>query len=611
MSFFNELKRRNVLRAALAYLAGAWLLIQIVETLFPVFGLSDGAIRAVVIVLAVGFPVTIVLAWVFEWSPQGLVRDNSVVEPSNVAANRRIDRIIIAILILALGLFAIDRFILDPARDAQEIAVATETARAGALKDAFGDKSIAVLPFDNLSSDPEQGYLADGLAEELLNLLARIQGLRVTSRTSAFKFKGSEASLPEIAKQLDVANILEGSVRRSGDTIRITVQLIDARADAHLWSETYERPLNDIFLIQDQVAASVVEQLQIAMDLSVPTVARHNPEAYTLYLQASHLFENGGSEVHQRVEELLTRAIKMDSEFTDAWVELAWLYSVMFSDRPEEQVPRVMTALESAAATDPDNARLNAAQAWFALTVGDDLAAAAMHEERALRSDPYNDDVLNMTMVLEQTLGRIGSRRQIGAYLTRVDPLNYWAHLHFAAALEANGQFEKALVETRTAASLRPEEPAAQWKLGLALLQTGQPEAALEQFEKASADTSYYHHGRALALHDLGRDDESAAELAELHQVEDRLFAETGASWDMGFARAYAWLGDAERALQYFEKAQTGSPNAFLGEEKNPMFGRIEDDPRWQAMLEQVRARQAAIEFNPRLPPEILAIEPQ
>lgn len=278
MSLIRELKRRNVIRVAVGYLAGAWLLIQIIETLFPIFGLEESSIRVVVIILAIGFLPAVIAAWVFEITPEGLVKDSGTPGQSDVATHARFDRIIIATLVLAVAVFAVHTFVLDPQRDAAEREAARLEGRSDAFVESFGDKSIAVLSFENMSSDPEQAFFADGISEELLNLLARIEGLRVTSRTSAFAFQDSDASIPEIAEQLKVAYVLEGSVRSDGENIRITAQLIDARADTHVWSETYDRKFEDIFAIQDDVAERVVSELKIKMSVGMPMAARHDPD---------------------------------------------------------------------------------------------------------------------------------------------------------------------------------------------------------------------------------------------------------------------------------------------------------------------------------------------
>jgi len=230
LSFFEELRRRNVLRVGAAYVVTAWLLIQVAETIFPLFGLGDTPARIVVTLLAIGLVPVLIFAWAFELTPEGLKREHEVDRSRSITVQtgRRLDRTIMVVLALALGYFAFDKFVLDPARDAEEVASARQEGRTEALIENFGDKSIAVLAFQDMSPNKDQEYLSDGIAEELLNLLTRIPHLRVISRSSAFSFKGRDVPIPDIAQQLNVAHVLEGSVRKSGNRIRITAQLIDA-----------------------------------------------------------------------------------------------------------------------------------------------------------------------------------------------------------------------------------------------------------------------------------------------------------------------------------------------------------------------------------------------
>ena len=281
MSLFSELKRRNVIRVATAYVVAAWLIIQVVETILPAFGYGDFFLRIVVIVLAIAFVPTLVFSWVFEITPEGLKREVEVAREESITrfTGKKLDRIITVLLALALGYFAFDRFVLVPARVAEIVEETAQLARSEALVESYGDKSIAVLPFVNMSGDPGQEYFSDGIAEELLNLLAKIPELRVISRSSAFRFKGKDLDIPTIAEQLNVAHILEGSVRKAGNQIRITAQLIDARSDTHLWSDTYDHTLDDIFAIQDRISAEVVAQLKVRLLDAAPVAQEIDPEA--------------------------------------------------------------------------------------------------------------------------------------------------------------------------------------------------------------------------------------------------------------------------------------------------------------------------------------------
>ena len=243
MSFYHELKRRNVFRVGAAYIFAAWLLIQVAETIFPLFGYGDTPARITVILLAIGFPLFLVFSWVFELTPEGLKKEKDVDHTASVVrkTGKQLDRVIIVLLALALGYFAFDKFVLDPAQDLKIAETARQEGRSEALVESYGDKSIAVLPFVNLSADPEQEYFSDGISEELLNLLARIPELRVISRSSAFYYKGKDIDIPTIAQQLNVTHILEGSVRQAGNRVRITAQLVEARSDTHIWSDIFDR----------------------------------------------------------------------------------------------------------------------------------------------------------------------------------------------------------------------------------------------------------------------------------------------------------------------------------------------------------------------------------
>jgi TolB-like protein/Tfp pilus assembly protein PilF len=613
MSFIAELQRRNVIRTAVAYLAAAWLLVQVFESLLPVFGLPDTAMRYVFAVLAIGFIPVMFAAWVFELTPEGLMRDSGA-SSADPAANRRFDRIIIVILVLAVTLFAAHTFIIDPARDAARIADAARDARSGAFREAFGDKSIAVLPFANLSADPEQEYFGDGIAEELLNLLAKIEGLRVISRTSSFQFKNSNLSLAEIAEKLDVATVLEGSVRKSGDKLRITAQLIDAHADAHIWSETYDRKLEDVFQIQDEVAANVVEELKVTLAVGIPKVERHNPEAYPLYLKANQIITMDDGERIDVAIDSLRRALYIDPGYIDAEVLLALAYhrkakEALFAGE-EEQFEKYRSmneaSFEDLLERVPDHPYLNVMLGFEAMFERDDHAAAARHIEAALEVEPRAYPALLAAAVLADSLGKLDLAIRIGEYMTARDPMGFWGHLNLGGAYLARGDTDKAISAMRTAENISPGAGAVQWKLGFALLVNGEIDAALEHFEQEE-HLQYRLHGLATALYDSGDAEGSARALDELRERLESPEHE-GNRWNWGLARAYAWLGDADNAFRYLEKAQQSGQHLF-GLSSNPYFARIHDDPRWQSLVESIDRKAAEVNFDPRLPPEILALQ--
>ena len=612
MSLIAELKRRNVIRTAVAYLAAGWLLVQVVESLLPAFDFPGSAIRYVFILLAIGFVPVIVTSWAFEWTPSGLTRDTGESVAADPAKNRRIDRTIIVMLSLAVILFATHTFIIDPARDAARIDEAARDARSGAYKESFGTKSIAVLPFANLSADPEQAYFGDGIAEELLNLLARVEGLRVISRTSSFNFKGSDLSVSEIAARLDVAHVLEGSGRRASDTLRITAQLIDARADAHMWSDTYDRKFEDIFAIQDEVAAEVVSQLQLVLSVGVPTVERHDPEAYALYLRARHELERDDPESLDLTEYLLLQALEIEPGYIDAEAYLGLAYNRQFrrltmgGDREGAQAyqARFKEVRDRVLQKSPNHPFLNAMLGFEAMFMGDDYVAAARHIEASLDADPRGYSGLLAAAALAGNLGRTDLAIRIGEYISRRDPMGFWGHSNLADAYLAQGETERAIAAYRAAAAVSPNAPAIHWKLAFAHTYNGEPEVALERLELES-HLPYKLHGTALALHDLGDHEGAEAAMSELLRLEAD--DSGGTVWDFGFARAYAWLRDADKALKYLRLEKT-EISEFYGESRNPYFTRIKEDTRWQELAEKIDEEASEIRFEPRLPPEILAI---
>ena len=393
MSFFDELKRRNVLRIAAAYLVGAWLIIQVANEILPLFVDSGELVsRIIVIILAIGFIPAVIIAWVFELTPEGLVRDRGEAQPSDASAHKRFDRIIMLALAVAVVFFAVHTFVIDPAKDQAAIEEARKQGETTALLGSFGDKSIAVLPFVNMSSDPEQEYFGDGIAEELLHLLEKVPGLMVTSRTSSFNFKDSGLSVKEIAKQLGVVHILEGSVRRSGDTLRITAQLIDSRIDSHLWSGTYDRELVDIFDIQDEVAAKVVDELKVEMNVDMPTVDRRDPEAYTLYLRARAHLNLDDPALLDDAKSLLDRVLEIEPDFIDAQALQSQLlffrarqaWSAGNGELGERLLETREALVDDLRVRAPDNARVQSLLAWQYMMFESDALSAASQIEKAL-----------------------------------------------------------------------------------------------------------------------------------------------------------------------------------------------------------------------------------
>ncbi|MFV1998650.1 MAG: adenylyl cyclase, partial [Acidiferrobacterales bacterium] len=326
MSFFDELKRRNVFKVAAAYVIVGWLIMQAGEVMSPALNLPGWVNSMLAFFLILGFPLAMFFAWAFELTPEGLKKEKDVDRSQSVtsATGQKLNLTIIALLVLGMTFFVWEaRFksntVIPAKAGTSQPAIVVEQS---APKPADNFQTIAVLPFVNMSSDKEQEYFSDGLSEELLNLLAKIPELRVAARTSSFSFKGKDIDIPEIAARLKVAHVLEGSVRKSGNQIRITAQLIQADNGYHLWSETYDRELDNIFQIQDEIALAVVDALKITLLGEAPKVRATDPEAYQLFLEGQFLRRQVTEDSLPRAIDLFKKALEIDPGYVPAWAEL-------------------------------------------------------------------------------------------------------------------------------------------------------------------------------------------------------------------------------------------------------------------------------------------------
>lgn len=357
MGLLSELRRRNVIRVAIAYAIAAWLLIEVTATTFPMLRLPEWTATFVTVLLIIGFPLALIFAWAYELTPEGVKLEKDVVRSESIThiTGRKLDFIIITVLVLALGYFAFDKFVLDPRRDAELLQTTTEAVSEQAIdagKAETPDNSIAVLPFVNMSPDPEQEYFSDGIAEELLNQLTKLRGLQVAGRTSSFAFKGKNEDLRAIGEKLNVAHILEGSVRKAGDRVRITVQLVKVSDGYHLWSETYDRNLTDIFAIQEETALAVADALSITLGVGAGDLGvggTRNFEAYDAYLAGVALTNQFGRESISRGIVQFEKAVALDPEFANAWSALAGSYEMAAYVFISERAPEFSKKSEAAA----------------------------------------------------------------------------------------------------------------------------------------------------------------------------------------------------------------------------------------------------------------------
>jgi TolB-like protein/Tfp pilus assembly protein PilF len=593
MLIFEELKRRNVIRVGAAYVVAAWLLIQVAETIFPLFGFDETPARIVVILLAIGFVPSLIVAWVFELTPEGLKKDKDV--DRSIAAGlrnaKKLDRLIMVGLAVAVGYFAFDKFVLSESREAVIAEQARQEGRSEALVSSFGDKSIAVLAFDDMSPARDQEYLSDGIAEELLNLLAQVPDLRVISRSSAFSFKGRNVEIPEVGKRLNVAHVLEGSVRKSGNRLRITAQLIDARSDTHLWSETYDRVLDDVFAIQDEIAATVAERLKTTLLGKVPKSLPVNAAAYEIMLESRYASRSGTPEGYRRSNELADRALEIEPEYADAWVIKAKNYANMAESGVlprEESYELAREAAERALAIAPDQAAPHSVKAWVALHYLNDMILAARHFERANELAPSDPEILSNAAAFLLRLRRFDKAIAVYEFVAQRNPLNAIAHFNRGQAYFAARRFEDSAAAFQSALDLSPEFRGGYLWLSKALLLGGDAEAACEAANGEPFEP-FRILARSLCTFELGQMEEADASLTWMMEKGESKFP-----YDI--ASVWAYRKDGERISEWVMKTINHKDNDIGDPVMDPLFDVVLEDPLWQNLMQALGKSQAQLD---------------
>jgi adenylate cyclase len=588
-SFFGELKRRNVIRATIFYLGAVWAVAQGISQLGPSVGAPEWATRWFLVAAGIGFPFWIAFAWFYEFTPEGLKRESEIDPAESITRHtgRKLDFAIIGVLAVAVVLLLTDRFVLRHGLN-EKMAL------------PIAENSIAVLPFVNMSDDKANEYFSDGISEELLSLLSKIPQLQVAAHTSSFSFKGKPIEIPEIARKLRVANVLEGSVRKSGDQLRITAKLIRAAEDYHLWSETYDRKLDDIFKIQDEIAGEVVKQLKVTLLGAVPTVRQTDLKAYTLYLQARQLGRQNTPEAFAQSDALYRQVLDIDPRYAPAWHELArnFLNKTNLGLLPNsEGLARAREANEKALAIDPNYALAHSGLGRIAMR-SNDFVSAAEHFQRALTLDPSDLRVLNDVGTFLQALGRLQEALALKEVLVQRDPVNLSALYNLGNVQLYSRQFDAAIATNRSVLSLSPGYGLAYFQICVAMLLKGDAPAALAEIEQEKSE-AWRLIGLPMAYHALGRKTESDAALATLIAKDEK--------WGpYNIAYIYAFRGEADRAFEWLDKAGQYQDPGLADILVENLFDKIHSDPRWLPFLRKIgRAPEqlAKIEFKvPALP---------
>ncbi|MGB8716212.1 MAG: hypothetical protein WCD66_07610 [Rhodanobacteraceae bacterium] len=571
MSLLTELKRRNVLRAAVLYIGAAWALSQGFAQLAPIVGVPDWWVRWFLIAAVIGFPFWVAFAWFYEFTPGGLKRESEI-DPSDSAAHatsRKLDFWIIGVLAVAVVLLLTNQLLGRKH---------TATSTPG--------RSIAVLPFVNMSSDKEQDYFSDGLSEELLNQLAQVPQLRVIARTSSFSFKGKEVDIATIAKALNVANVLEGSVRKDGDTLRITAQLIRAADSSHLWSHTYDRKLTDIFKVQDEISSDVVAALKLKLLPSQQPSGlqrTQNPEAYQLYLLGKDMEMRGE---HPRAVRVLRQAVAMDPGYANAWAELAIATDEMSNneDSPKKSardVKAAFAAAERAIALAPELSQGYASRGLLRYNRTWDWQGSRADYERGFALDPHNVALLNyFATSLFFIFNRHDEAIAMSRKATTLDPLSVHAWEGLGRLLQADGQIAAADEAFRQAIKINPGATWGHYLLGYDELQAGHAESALNHF-RLILEEPWVLAGTAVAEYTLGN-------MRESQQALDALTQQYAAGYAFQIAAIHAWRGENDQAFEWLRRAYAQHDAGMARLRYDPTIASLRDDPRFAALVKNM-----------------------
>jgi len=601
MSLFKELKRRNVFRVAAAYAVTAWLLVEIGATLEPALHLPEWVDSLLAFFLLLGFPAVLFFSWAYEITPDGLKREAEL-DPkreTRTVTSRRLDRIIVVVMALALGYFAVDKWVLRTApeeiAEAQARAeIADETPATGAPETVINidgrpvsSLSIAVLPFVNMSDDPQQEYFSDGLTEELLNLLAKIEDLKVAARSSSFFYKDKldEIPLTQIATDLSVAHVLEGSVRKGGDKIRITAQLIKADDGFHLWSETWDRDLDDVFAIQDEIAAKVVDGLKIVMlGEETPHATVVNTESFQLALRGRYHFQRREPGDLEIALDYFEQAVKLDPDNAIAWVGLSPLYRWLL-DPPETE--RALDAAQRAVALDPDNPEAHIRLSGARRQNGD-LEGAGRAWERAKELAPNNPLLLSIEAGWQLLFERDpNAAAETQRRAVHADPMYLVNHINLANYLEEAWRFEESIEAANRGLDIAPGHTQLLISIARNKIWLGEPEAALEILEPLPSGRR-----RLVALflayfstEDLEGSDKVMAEYEREYANKPEVYRGGGSSFVVDMAQMHAWRGEADRAFKKLFAWLEQGQNLGYWATYAPAFRPLHDDPRWAEFM--------------------------
>jgi TolB-like protein/Flp pilus assembly protein TadD len=570
-SFFAELKRRNVYKVAVAYAVVAWLLMQVASQIFPFFEIPNWVVRLVVLLLIIGFPIALIIAWAFEATPEGIKRTDVADAAGQQSRGNAWLYIVLIGAAFSVGLFFAGRYTAGP-----------RTSQVREVTTATPDKSIAVLPLINESGDPRDEYFSDGLSEELIAALAQISGLKVIGRSSSFRFKDRKEEPKTIGEKLGVSTLLEGTVRKQGDRVRIVAELINAADGIEVWTRTFDRELKDIFAVQQEIAKAVAESLKVTLlgsEEKSTQVATNSVEAHNAYLEARFHSQRGNVEDYRKAIAYFDRAIELDPNYALAYAQRSEIWTLvgdLTGERPTAY-PKARSDAEMAVALAPALAEAHAALGWVRAFTEFKFAEGLSELQRAKELSPTNptaNDLLARVIVYR---GRLEEAERQARQAVELDPLSAATQFTLGRVLFYAGKLDEADAAGRKMAELQPASASShRWQVVVAVLR-GDGETALREAQLEPNDSIRRFE---LALAQYVRGDRKAADAA----LAD-LIANSRDSLAYQIAQVYAVRGETDKAFEWLQIAINNQDGGIPSLLVDPLLRGLHDDPRYKNLL--------------------------
>lgn len=575
-NFFSELKRRNVYKVAVAYIVGGWALSQGIAQVLPVFDVPNWAIRLVVLLIIIGFPVALIIAWAFEVTPEGIKRTEAA--DASGQRSRGVAWIYVVLIgaALSVGLFFVGRYTAGDAAPRQSEVATTVPG-----------KSIAVLPLINESGDPKDEYFSDGLSEELIAALAQISGLKVIGRSSSFRFKDRKEEPKTIGEKLGVSTLLDGTVRKQGDRVRIVAELVNAADGIQLWTQTFDRQLKDIFAVQEEIARAVAESLKVTLlgtdGRSAQASATDNAEAHNAYLQGHFHLVRRNAEDFRKAIDYYDQAIQLDPNYALAYAERAEAWAILgdLTGQRPTAYPKARSDAEKAVAIAPTLAEARAALGFVRFLADWKFSEGLNELKRAKELSPSNPTANDVLARLIVYLGRFDEAERQARQAVELDPLSIVTHGNLARVLFYAGKLDEADAAARKSAELQPTGAAnRRWQVLIAA-QRGDGEAALREAQ-LEPDEGYRRFELAIAQHVVG--DRPAADAA----LADLIANAAREGFAFQIAEVYAVRGEKDKAFEWLQIAFDDRDAGMLSLLVDPLLRGLRNDPRYKNLVAKV-----------------------